>query len=84
MRIFFEKLFAENCVKMKEFGPEGGVPGIRCWIRQWMSFGPPGEARTWRSFLDPPIVVTLTLLGPVSSLKKFKFHHFRLKYSGIE
>ena len=31
-------IFAENCVKMKEFGPPGGarVPGAPPWIRQCM------------------------------------------------
>ena len=30
-------IFAENCMKMKEFGPPGGarVPGAPPWIRQW-------------------------------------------------
>ena len=30
--------FAENCMKMKEFGPPGGarVPGAPPWIRQWL------------------------------------------------
>ena len=29
-------IFAENCMKMKEFGPPGGarVPGAPPWIRQ--------------------------------------------------
>ena len=34
--LFFQ-LFAENCMKMKEFGPRGGgarVPGAPPWIRQ--------------------------------------------------
>ena len=32
----FCKLFAEKCMKMKEFGPLGvRVPGIPPWIRQW-------------------------------------------------
>ena len=32
------QLFAENCMKMKEFGPPGGarVPGAPPWIRQWV------------------------------------------------
>ena len=31
-------IFAENCMKMKEFGPPGGarVPGAPPWIRQWL------------------------------------------------
>ena len=29
------QIFAENCIKMKEFGPGGGVPGTPLWIRQW-------------------------------------------------
>ena len=31
------QFFAENCMKMKEFGPPGGarVPGAPPWIRQW-------------------------------------------------
>ena len=31
-------IFAENCMKMKEFGPPGGarVPGAPPWIRQWI------------------------------------------------
>ena len=29
------QMFAENCMKMKEFGPGGGrVPGASPWIRQ--------------------------------------------------
>ena len=31
------QIFAENCMKMKEFGPRGGgarVPGAPPWIRQ--------------------------------------------------
>ena len=33
-------IFAENCMKMKEFGPPGGarVPGAPPWIRQWMGY----------------------------------------------
>ena len=30
--LLFCKVFAENCMKMKEFGP----PGAFCWICQWM------------------------------------------------
>ena len=33
------QFFAENCMKMKEFGPPGGarVPGAPPWIRQcWL------------------------------------------------
>ena len=31
--------FAENCMKMKEFGSPGGarVPGTPPWIRQWLA-----------------------------------------------
>ena len=30
-------IFAENCMKMKEFGPRGArVPGAPLWIRQWL------------------------------------------------
>ena len=35
------QIFAENCMKMKEFGPPGGarVPGAPPpWIRQWRSY----------------------------------------------
>ena len=33
------QFFAENCMKMKEFGPPGGarVPGAPPWIREWFS-----------------------------------------------
>ena len=32
------QFFAENCMKMKEFGPPGGcVPGAPPWIHQWPS-----------------------------------------------
>ena len=32
------QFFAENCMKMKEFGPPGGarVPGAPPWILQWI------------------------------------------------
>ena len=35
------QFFAENCMKMKEFGPPGGarVPGAPPWIRQWLMPG---------------------------------------------
>ena len=35
------QFFAENCMKMKEFGPQGGarVPGAPPWIRQCLVFG---------------------------------------------
>ena len=33
---YFCKLFAENCMKMKEFGPPAGArPWRPPWIRQW-------------------------------------------------
>ena len=37
MLLFFN-FFAENCMKMKEFGPPGGVPGAPPWIRKCLSF----------------------------------------------
>ena len=37
------QFFAENCMKMKEFGPPGGarVPGTPPWIRQCLSLSKP-------------------------------------------
>ena len=34
---YFCKIFAENCMKMKEFGPRGGahIPSAAPWIRHW-------------------------------------------------
>ena len=35
--LLFCKLFAENCMKMKEFGPRGAhVPGVPPWIHHWI------------------------------------------------
>ena len=33
---YFSFFFAENCMKMKEFGPRGGarIPGAPPWVRQ--------------------------------------------------
>ena len=31
------QIFAKNCMKMKEFGPGGAVPGAPPWIRQCIS-----------------------------------------------
>ena len=30
----FCKFFAENYMKMKKYGPQGGIPGAPLWIRQ--------------------------------------------------
>ena len=38
--LLFFQIFAENCMKMKEFGPPGGGGG---------------GARPWRPPLDPPM-----------------------------
>ena len=44
--LLFSRFFAENCMKMKEFGPPGGG----------------GGARPWRPPLDPPMYQALLSL----------------------
>ena len=59
--LLFGKIFAENCMKMKEFGPRGGLrPWLPTWIRHCSNLCGIADYSNCGDALNLKIIVTAT------------------------